>query len=476
MTLRLRIILAYVLLMAGSFLCLIYLIMVDVRPRYLEAVEETTVDAAEFLAALLSQQSTEGTLRMDGIDAAMTALAQRRFSARIYNFHKQRVTLRVYITDAKGILLYDSTGETPPGADFSRWRDVHLTLRGQYGARSTQTSTGDPASRVLFIAAPIQRDGHLLGVVSVGKPTDSISLFIAIARERFLFGLALIGLSAIALSIILSAWLTRPLKRLIEYMQSIRQGGQGEKARLPSLGASEMSALGAALEEMQAKLEGKNYIEDYVRALTHEMKSPLTGIKGAGEILRDHVADPRGRKFLDNIETEVERLQSLVERMLQLSRLENVRTVAKAPVRLFPLLQGLKDTFHTRLEEKKLLLTVDAGEQLVLVGDELLLRQALGNIIANAIDFSPVDSRIEITATACEKYVNITVRDYGTGIPDFAESKIFEKFFSLHRPDSGKKSTGLGLPFVKEVISLHDGEITAGNANPGFGVRLSLPL
>lgn len=473
MTLRMRIIFAYVFLMAGSFLCFIYLIMVDVRPRYLEAVEETTVDMAEFLAALLSQQSTEGTVRMDGIDAAMTALADRKLSAQIYNFHKQRVTLRVYITDAKGILLYDSTRETPQGTDFSNWRDIHLTLKGMYGARSTPTGTGDPVSRVLFIAAPILRDGHLLGVVSVGKPTDSISLFIAIARERFLSGLALIGLSAIALSIILSTWLTRPLKRLIEYMQSIRQG---KKAHLPPLGASEMSALGAALEEMQVKLEGKNYIEDYVRALTHEMKSPLTGIKGAGEILRDHVTDPRGCKFLDNIDTEVVRLQSLVERMLQLSRLENVRTVTKAPVRLIPLLQGLKDTFHARLEEKKLLLAVDAGEQLFMVGDELLLRQALGNIIANAIDFSPFDSRIEISAATCEKYLNITIRDYGTGIPDFAAAKIFEKFFSLNRPDTGKKSSGLGLPFVKEVVSLHEGEITAGNANPGFQVCLSLPL
>ena len=445
MTLRMRIILAYVFLMAGSFLCLIYLIMFDVRPRYLEAVEETTVDMAEFLAALLSEQSTEGSLRMDDIDAAMTALTHRRFSARIYNFHKQRVTLRVYITDAKGILLYDSARETPPGTDFSRWRDIHLTLQGMYGARSTQTGTGDPASRVLFIAAPIVRDGHLLGVVSVGKPTDSISLFIAIARERFLVGLALIGISAIALSIILSAWLIRPLKRLIEYMQSIRQG---KKAHLPSLGASEMSALGAALEEMQAKLEGKNYIEDYVRSLTHEMKSPLTGIKGAGEILRDHVADQRGCKFLDNIETEVVRLQRLVERMLQLSRLENVRTVTKAPVHLFPMLQGLKDTFHARLEEKKLLLAVDVEEQLLLVGDELLLRQAFGNIIANAIDFSPLDSRIEISATVCGKSLNITIRDYGTGIPDFATDKIFEKFFSLHRPDTGKKSSGLGLPVI----------------------------
>ena len=473
MSLRARIILTYVLLVAASFSCVIYLIMNDVRPRYLEAVEESTVDIAELLAASLSQQVSGGTLDLKAIDGTLSALAQRTLSAKIYAITKRHVALRVYITDNKGIVLYDSSGQARPGDDFSQWRDVFLTLKGRYGARSTKTVASDPASRVLYVAAPIMRNGELFGVVSVGKPTNSVSFLIAIAQKRFLLSMILVGITAVALSIVLSSWITRPVRKLTEYALSIRQG---RPKRLPPLGSSEIGLLGAALDEMQAKLEGKTYIEDYVRALTHEMKSPLTGIKGAGEILRDHVSSAQGRKFLGNIDSEVQRLQSLVERMLQLSRLENVRAITKTRIPGQSFFHALADAFQTQLEEKALQLEMDIPAATRLEGDELLLRQALGNLIANAMDFSPPGSRIKVSAVPAPQCLSICVNDQGTGIPDFALPKVFDKFFSLDRPGTGKKSSGLGLPFVKEVVALHGGTISLSNTHPGLEVRITLPL
>ena len=472
MSLRLRIILVFALLMAASFSCVIWLILSDVRPRYLEAVEESTVDIAELLAASLAGQITDGVLRVDGLNAMMSALEKRSFTARIYNLVKRDVSLRVYVTDDRGILLYDSSGKDSPGADYSRWRDVNLTLRGRYGARSTKTVPDDQASRVLYVAAPIVKDGNIVGVVSVGKPTNSVSFLINIARRRFLFSLGLVGVTAVALAVILSVWITRPVRRLTDYAHAVRQGGT---TRPPALGSSEIGMLGAALDEMRTKLEGKAYIEDYVRALTHEMKSPLTGIKGAGEILRDHLSGPLAAKFLDNIDSEVQRLQSLVERMLQLSRLENVRAITKAHIPAKPFFHALGDTFQAQLAAKNLGLSLDIPETMALEGDELLLRQAVANLIANAIDFAPPDSVIAVSASVSGHARTIAVRDQGAGIPDFAVDKVFDKFFSLGRPGSGKKSTGLGLPFVREVISLHGGEIRLENARPGLEARIILP-
>ncbi len=473
MSLRLRIILVYVLLMAASFSCVIWLSLNDVRPRYLEAVEESTVDIAELLAASLAQHISGKTLRLEAVDAMMDALAERSFSARIYSLTKREVSLRVYITDDKGILLYDSSGADSPGADYSQWRDVYLTLRGRYGARSTKTSPDDQASRVVYVAAPIMKDGKLFGVVSVGKPTNSVSFLITIAQRRFLFSLGLVGLTAVALAVILSVWITRPVKKLTDYAHAVRQGGA---TRPPALGSSEIGMLGAALDEMRAKLEGKTYIEDYVRALTHEMKSPLTGIKGAGEILRDHLSGPLATKFLDNIDSEVQRLQSLVERMLQLSRLENVRAIAKTSIPARPFFHSLAESFHSRLAAKNLDLDLDIPAAMTLEGDELLLRQAVANLIDNAIDFSPPGSAIAVSASVSGHARTIVITDQGAGIPDFAVDKVFDKFFSLGRPGSGKKSTGLGLPFVREVVSLHGGEIRLENANPGLEVRIILPV
>lgn len=473
MSLRLRIILIYVLLVVASFSCVIYLILSDVRTRYLEAVEESMVETSELMSAMLAQQALPHALQLDKIHAAMAAVAQRTFSAQIYDLSKRQVDLRIYVTDAKGILLYDSAGETRPGADFSQWRDVYLTLRGQYGARSTRTDPQDPASSVIYVASPIVRNGQVLGVVSVGKPTNSISFLIAIAQNRFLLSLALVGITAIALSIVLSAWITRPLNKLIAHVHAARQGAAEP---LPSLGSSEIGELATELTEMRTKLEGKKYIEDYVQSLTHEMKSPLTGIKGAGEILRDHVTDARAAKFLGNIDTEVDRLQSLVERMLHLSRLENVRAVNKTRIPAAAFFESLQESFRSQLAGKAMRLAIAAPDLAALEGDELLLRQALGNLIANAIDFSPPGSVITLAAAPQGRNLVITVTDQGCGIPDFAMLKVFDKFFSLNRPDSGKKSTGLGLPFVKEVLSLHGGTIELNNTGAGLQARVTLPL
>jgi two-component system sensor histidine kinase CreC len=480
-SLRLRIILTFTLLMAAAFSGIIWLIINDVRPRYLEAVEESTVDTAEIIAAMLSGQIVDGRLAVGTIRATMEAAGPREFSARIYNIIKRDVSLRIYVTDANGVLLYDSTGRSLPGEDFSQWRDVYLTLRGQYGARSTRTIPDDPSSQVIFVAAPIfnnegnegnEGNGRIVGVVSVGKPTNSISFLVAIAQKRYLLSLILIALAAVALSVGLSHWITRPVRRLTEYADAIRKG---ETRRPPSLGSPEIVMLGAAMEEMQVRLEGKNYIEDYVRALTHELKSPLTGIKGAGEILRDHVADKNGVKFLNIIDSEVDRLHSLVDRMLQLSRLENVRTVNRTRFPAEGFCKALADSFQTRLAARGLDLRCSVQDGLFLEGDELLLHQAVGNLVANAADFSPRGSTISLSFSRTAAGAAITVRDQGAGMPDFALDKAFNKFFSLARPDTGKKSTGLGLPFAAEVMSLHGGSVRLANTEQGLEATILLP-
>jgi two-component system sensor histidine kinase CreC len=106
-----------------------------------------------------------------------------------------------------------------------------------------------------------------------------------------------------------------------------------------------------------------------------------------------------------------------------------------------------------------------------------LLHQALANILQNAIDFTPRGGRIELSGFVADGSFHFTVRDFGPGIPEYAGHKIFDKFFSLQRPDTGKKSTGLGLNFVREVAILHHGSISVEN-NPGGGVSavFTLPL
>ena len=117
-----------------------------------------------------------------------------------------------------------------------------------------------------------------------------------------------------------------------------------------------------------------------------------------------------------------------------------------------------------------------APEGLAVWGDPFLLRQALTNLVQNAIDFSPRGAPVEVAAMPAGRDVELSVRDRGPGIPDFALDRVFEKFYSLRRPDTGKKSTGLGLSFVREIAQLHRGAAALANHPEGGAVAtLRLP-
>ena len=107
----------------------------------------------------------------------------------------------------------------------------------------------------------------------------------------------------------------------------------------------------------------------------------------------------------------------------------------------------------------------------LLRGDPFLLQQALGNLLDNAIDFSPTGGNIELSIEANDAEIVFAVRDDGPGAPDYALPRLFERFYSLPRPATGRKSTGLGLAFVREVARLHGG--TADFANPAGGSALA---
>jgi two-component system sensor histidine kinase CreC len=220
--------------------------------------------------------------------------------------------------------------------------------------------------------------------------------------------------------------------------------------------------MGKALEPTRESLEGKNYVQHSVQTLTHDIKSPLSAIRGAAELLEEEQMEPeQRRRFLAHIRSEANHIQEFAERPLQLSALENLKILEKRE----------KTVFHTLvkkvLEAKGALLTQKGLSVLfhipsdVLVEDEpFLLHQAVSKLVQNAIDFSPAQGGIELAGETNQEWFVFTVRDQGPSIPDYAKSKVFDKFSSPSRPDTGTKSTGLGLNFVREVAVLHKGKVS----------------
>ncbi len=170
----------------------------------------------------------------------------------------------------------------------------------------------------------------------------------------------------------------------------------------------------------------------------------------------------------------------MADRLLELASLEKRRTLDDVcHINLNDLMHDVAAAIEPIARRKNVALLIDAGLTGMAVqvdGNAFLLHRALANLLANAVDFSPPDSRIELAAQVLGRKIRITVRDHGAGIPDYALDRVFEKFYSLPRPDSGRKSTGLGLAFVREVAHLHGGEVQLANhAEGGTLASLTLP-
>ncbi len=468
---------------AKIFLCYVFISVVcfyhpinwtldTLRLRYLEGVEDPLADQANILAEMVGFQMENGTFDPDELYRVFERIYDRSLSGKIYDLEKTRVDMRVYITDEKGLVLFDSDGRQALGEDYSRWRDVAFALKGEYGARTTQKDPNDLFSSVLYVAAPIVVAGKTAGVLTAGKPTTNINSFLRNAKPRITKVAAAATGASVLIFLLVSAWITRPIVRLARYADSVRMG---KPASLPRLDRTEIGDMGLAFEKMREALEGKEYVENYVQTLTHEIKSPLSAIRGAAELLEEQMPPEQRTRFLENIRTEANRIQDLVDRMLELSSLENRRVdVKKEPIALLPLVKAVLESKRPLVSKKGLEVAVEIKDGIMVKGNTFLLHQAISNLIQNAIDFSPRFGAIRISAKNQTNTVEFSVLDNGPGIPDYALEKIFDKFFSLRRPDEGKKSTGLGLNFVKEVAALHGGEVIVENVSETGGTRAVL--
>ena len=473
MTKRTRIFIGILLAYAFGVGLLMQRQLADIDPRYRESAEESMVETAQLLATIVETHSSGGVLQPDALRPVFDVLYAKRFSADIYGVEKSRVELRLTVVDRAGRVVFDSLG-AKVGQDHSQWRDIHLALQGQYGARATPDVPGDAKTSVMFVAAPVRVGEEIIGAVSVGKPVQSFGQFIDAARRKTLLVGATSVVAVLLLVVILSVWLVRPFGVIADYVRYVRAQ---RSFSLPRLGRRALGAIGAAYDEMRDALAGRNYVADYVQTLTHEVKSPLSAIRGAAELLQESMPEADRARFVGNIVRETQRIQELVDRMMELTALESRRTLHETTaVDLRALLDEVMASARASGAARGVRVELRAGDAASVEGDVFLLRRAFANLVDNAIDFSPRDGVVTLALQRRGRSVDAIVQDQGPGIPDYAEAKVFEKFYSLARPHSNKKSTGLGLSFVKEIAELHHGRVSLKNADGGARATLSLPL
>ena len=314
----------------------------------------------------------------------------------------------------------------------------------------------------------------LVNAVVASRPLHSVNAFIWSERKKLARDALLVALAMVAAGWWISAKLTQSIERLTRHVQDVRDGRPSQP---PSSRAAEIATLSRAFEEMRATIEGKAYVERYTQTLTHEIKAPLAAIRGAAELLGEEMPEADRRRFLDNLRTETARIQRIVDRMLELSALEARHgRIERETFALEDVVREVVTGAAAAAEAREVRLTVVAADAAVMLrGERFLVAQAVSNLVQNALEFTPRGGAVAVALRRDGDRARVTVEDTGPGVPDYALTRLGERFYSLPRPDTGRKSTGLGLSIVREIARLHGGDVSLEN-RPEGGARATLWL
>ena len=366
------------------------------------------------------------------------------------------------------------------GQDYSQWNDVYLTLRGKYGVRSSPIIAGQQQSdSIMYIAAPIKDSQQIIGSLTVAKSNRTVLPFIERAQYKMMRWGALLLVLSLIIGALFTWRFTRKINALRDYATKV---AKGEKALAPTSSNDELSELATAMQTMRSELDGKQYVQENVQHLTHELKSPITAIQGALELISPDMPPADQTRFLAQIKTQSTRVQTIIQNMLGLASLEHQQKLQQvSDINLNDLIETQINHLCEKSNALGVTINLTNGHAvcrpalessspvagILIKADSFLLGQAIYNLLENAVDFSPPNSEINVTVTEENDQIKIQIKDQGTGIPDYAVDKIFDKFYSLPRPATNLKSTGLGLNFVQEVAKLHGGSVTLSNHQNG---------
>ena len=201
-------------------------------------------------------------------------------------------------------MIFDSSN-LALGQDYSQWRDVYLTLHGKYGARSSPVVLNDKNSdTIMYIAAPIKDGSHIIGSLTVAKPNRTLLPFIERAQNKIIRWGALLFVLSLGIGMLFTWRFTRKINALSNYAMSV---SKGEKVTPPTSSNDELSELANAMQTMRSELDGKQHVQDSIQHLTHELKSPMTAIQGALELISPNMPPADQAYFLAQIKAQSSR-------------------------------------------------------------------------------------------------------------------------------------------------------------------------
>lgn len=390
----------------------------------------------------------------------------------------------IAVVDRDGKVIQAAT--SPPGAlDGAQVEDLRLPADGdvqQSAIRRCRLHIADGAP-LLCVSLPLGGDvlaafpGTEAAAIVVAEPAAGLGEVLRDLMPRLLFS-GIIGVaSALVLGFLLSQSVAAPLRNIARAARSVARGNY--RQRVPATGPREVRDLAANFNRMTEEVQrSQQTLRDFLANISHELKTPLTSIRGfSTAILDGTIDDPNGiQRSAKIISDESNRVLRLVEELLDLSRIESGQVpMRQEDVDLHELFGHIGEVFALRSEESGVALEVEAGTAARFRGDFDRLEQVLNNLLDNAFRHTPSGGRVRLASnTLPQGLLQVTVSDTGEGIPQDDVPHLFERFYRANGKGNGR-GYGLGLAITREIVRAHGGEIWA-TSEPGRGTTFVFTL
>ncbi len=454
-TLRRRLLLSYFAVITLVLLVIaLALLVVSAQPavRYSPVLQQlTTISRSQRQALQTLREAGPGSGR---VEQSLTELAQDSgYRILVANLATQRV-------------LFDSE-DSWTGASTPEIRPISRRLLPGIDANAVfgRFRASDGSRWLAYSPAPLLAANNRLQIYYVQPEPTAVSFF----RQTFFRPLFRAGLFAFLVAILFAFVIARsvaqPLQKTAAAAEAIARGDYDQL--LPPQGPEEVQRVAASFNSMAAQVKlSRQAQQDFVANVSHDLKTPITSIRGWSQALLDGtaVSPTEQQQAASIINKEADRMARMVSQLLDLARIESGQMeLAREPVDLVQVLADVQQNLRLRAEEQQIHLTLETAPVPPVLGDHDRLVQVFSNLVDNALTHTPSGGRIHLQVRPHgEKAVESIVQDTGSGIPPEDLSRIFERFYQVDKArTSERRGSGLGLAIVQELVAAHNGRIQA---------------
>ncbi|WP_170871602.1 sensor histidine kinase [Desulfosporosinus metallidurans] len=369
----------------------------------------------------------------------------------------------VWVVDKKGAVIATAANHEYCEGNYLETSELKKMQSGSISVYKGKSQYfQEPVIRVII---PIIQEERVIGAIVLYSPIEGINKALA-SLSQLVLTAGIISLAiAFLIGIILSRRLSRPILTITEASTLIAKG-QKQVTVPTDTSIEEINQLGRTFNDMSSKVEAnEERMKEFVANVSHELRSPLTSIKGFVEALIDNKGKtPEAqRRFLTIINNETDRLTHLVNDLLILSRSEEEIVLEAEDIELKDFIENVLAGFQSRAEENSINTEVISKDNFISLKIDLnSLHQIIANLVDNALKYSPQGGNVSISLVESEEMISISVRDSGLGIPERDLPHIWDRFYRVDKDRSRETGgTGLGLAIVKQLTEKNGGQVEA---------------